>query len=254
MQPQTLTAPPQLGNPVATYTSSKSGVIFTVIFGALLVIGGIGVFILGVTPPAAGSVNDSAIVELIIGVIMFAVGAFVIYRAWHITALQVQVFTGGLVSTTRQGTIVFPWEQIVAVWQQVTKHYTNGVYSGTTHSYTIQRRDGPKANFSDALRQVEQLGNAIQQETFKYLFPQAVAAYTAGQPLYFGKLTISQQGISNGKETVAWHDVNSIRLNKGMISVSKQGKWFNWSNATVGQTPNVFIFLALVDHIKGLKH
>ena len=74
---------------------------------------------------------------------------------------------------------------------------------------------------------------------------------------HFGRaaqqLGISKQGISNGKETIAWDQVKGINLDRGVINIQKEGKWFNWKSATVGGTPNVFVFLALVDQIAGLN-
>ena len=239
---------PQLGTLQVTHAPTVGSTTGTVIGGVLLGIGGLALFYFG-----AGAVADGGIVGVIFGVILIAAGVYAIYRAYMNAGKNVQVYSDGLVSTTRQGTDIFRWDQIIGAWQSVTRHYRNGIYTGTTHTYTIQGADGRKAVFNDALRNVEKLGDAIQKQTFSYLFPRAVASFMAGQPLNFGKLTISQQGVSNGRETVLWGEIKQFRLHQGVISISKQGRWFNWSNATVAQTPNVFVFLALVDHIKGLN-
>ncbi len=242
------TQTPQLGTFQGTYAPTVGSTTGTVIFGVIMGIIGLALFFVG-----GGSVADGGIVGVIFGVLLLAGGGYVLYRGYDNAGKSVQVYADGLVSITRQGTGAFRWDQIIGTWQSVTRHYRNGIYTGTTHIYTIQGADGRKAVFNDALRNVERLGNTIQQETFKHLFPRAVMSFMAGQSLNFGKLTISQQGVSNGREVVPWGEIKQFRLHQGVISISKQGKWFNWSNATVAQTPNVFVFLALVDHIKGLN-
>jgi hypothetical protein len=253
MQPQVFVQTqvlPQLGMLINTYTSSKVGAVLTAIIGFVFAIGGI---ILCVTLPIFSSDITSTGLFVVFGLAAIGGGFYMLYRAWNNAAINVHVYTDGLISITRQGTDIFPWNQIATTWQQVTKNYTNGIYSGTTHVYIIQRRDGLKAVFNDAIGKVESLGDTIRQETLKYLVPQALEAFAAGQQLYFGKLLISQQGISNGVETVPWSEVKSVSLNNGVITVSREGKWLAWSNVSVSQTPNVFIFLALVDQIKGLR-
>src|SRR5690606_26520162 len=100
---------------------------------------------------------------------------------------------------------------------------------------------------------VERLGELIRDETMARMYPRYAAAYNAGQTINFGNLSISKQGISNDKETIAWDQVKGINLDRGVINIQKEGKWFTWKSATVGGTPNVFVFLSMVDQIAGLN-
>lgn len=242
---------PQLGELQATHAASFGSSTLTGIGGIISEIAGV-VLLIGASNPAFTGESGPGF-ELIFGPFFIVLGGYMLYRAYVNAGKNVRVYAGGLVSTTRRGSDSFRWDQISATWQQVTRHTTNGIPSGTTHIYTIQREDGRKAIFNDALSHVEQLGKTIQQQTFQHLFPRAVTSYMAGESLNFGKLTINQQGVSNGKELIPWGDVKQVQLNQGVISISKQGRWFKWSNVTVAQTPNVFVFLQLVSHIKGLN-
>jgi hypothetical protein len=150
-------------------------------------------------------------------------------------------------------TSVYRWDDIGAVWQQITKRYVNGVYTGTTHLYTLRRYDGEQIKLNDSLGKVEELGNLVQNETFKRLMPKAIATYNAGGTVVFGKISVSPQGISNGKETLPWTEVKGVTIDRGMISVSKQGKWLRWASDTAANTPNLYVFLQLVDAIIGIK-
>ena len=93
----------------------------------------------------------------------------------------------------------------------------------------------------------------IQAEAFKHLMPRAIESYSAGGTLHFGKLSINQAGIDNGKEVVPWAQVKSVQVSNGFIVIKKDGKWLNWANVAVAQTPNFFVFLALVDQNVGVK-
>jgi hypothetical protein len=236
----------QMGTPIAEYRPKSSRQVSSFVGGAIMVVAGIAIVFFDMVQR-----HPSGLFAL--GGVLLALGMWAFWTGIRERGLQVLVFPDGLTRTARGTTEVIRWDDITEVLQQVTKHYTNGVYTGTTHVYTVRRAGKPDLMFNDALKNVEQLGNTIQQEIYKRLLPRAIATYNAGGVLHFGKLSVSLQGLSNGKETLAWSDVKGIKLDKGMIAVSKQGKWLNWSTATVAQTPNVFVFMALVDSIIGIN-
>jgi hypothetical protein len=98
--------------------------------------------------------------------------------------------------------------------------------------------------------------------------PQVLASYSAGIPISFGDLTVTQQGLSldHGRKTLLWlifsrpiHTILWLSLNHGRktllwsavgkielsqysgLSIGKQGKFWNWySNASM---PNAQTFL-----------
>lgn len=113
----------------------------------------------------------------------------VIYRSW-----RVYVCTEGFVFTRGGKVEAFRWDQIEAMWQAVTKHYRNGIYTGTSHKYTVRRRDGGQVVLNDRFTDVEELGNTISDKVTNYHLPLAIGAYNAGQTITFGPLSISLQG------------------------------------------------------------
>ena len=236
----------QLGTPLATYAPKPNRSRTTKITGAVLAA-------IGVIMIFADMAQYHPVGLFVLGGLLLAAGLWVAYTGFAEEGLQVQVFPDGLTYTKRGATEVLRWDDIAEVLQQVTKRYVNGAYVGTTHIYTLRRPGKPDLQLNDTLVNVEALGNTAQQEIYRRRLPQALAAYNAGAIVPFGKLSISQAGLSNGKETIAWSEIKGVKLDKGIISVSKQGKWLNWSTATVAQTPNIFVFTALVDSIVGIN-
>lgn len=236
----------QLGTPLAEYRPKKSRQITMYIMGALLALIGVGIVFSDMLQRRPSGL-------FVVGGGMLALGLWLIWTGVRDRGLQVLVFPDGFTHTARGATEVIRWDDITEVQQQVTKHYTNGVYTGTTHIYTVRRAGKPDLKLNDALQNVEQLGNTVQDQAYRRLLPRAIATYNAGGILHFGKLSVSQQGLSNGKDTIPWSEIKGVKLEKGMIAVSKQGKWLNWATATVAQTPNIFVFTALVDSIIGIN-
>lgn len=168
-----------------------------------------------------------------------------LYRSW-----SVYVFSEGFAFTRGSKLDALRWEQINSMLISVVRRYMNGVYTGTQHKYTIRTMDGKQIVLNDRITNVGQLGDSISSMVTRVKLPEVIAAYKAGETITFGPLSVNQQGVSNGKELIGWAQVKDIRLNKGIVTVQKEGKWLNWSSAQVASIPNIFIFLALVTAIR----
>lgn len=164
-------------------------------------------------------------------------------RSWHVV-----VCTYGFIVAKGNIPDAFRWDEVETVWQQVVKQYYHGVYAGTYHKYTIRRNDGKEVVFNDKLSHVENLGNTIGREVTRYQFPNVMTAYTAGNAITFGMFSVNIHGISTNKDWLPWQLVKDISVNKGLIVIKKEGRQFNWYTVSTSKVPNVFVFMALVDH------
>jgi len=181
-----------------------------------------------------------------VGLIVWALYCFLyatIYKSWGVYVFE----QGFLYKKGNQAPQPFRWDQIEAVWYQVTRHYTNGVYTGTTHRYKVRRRDSYEIVLNDRIAKVGQLGETINNQVTKTLLPQVVAAYNAGQTITFGPLSVNRQGLVNiAGKLLPWSEITGIDIQRGYIAVRQAGKWLKWSNQPVASIPNAFVFIALV--------
>jgi hypothetical protein len=204
---------------------------------------------------AVGQSSDGAgslIILLLLGLLLIAGSLYlllygVIYKGWG-----VYVYENGFVfKKGNQAAQPFRWDQIEAAWYSVTRHYRNGIYTGTTHKYRVRRSDGYEVNLNDRFNKVGELGDLVHNSVTATKIPQVFAAYNAGQTITFGPLSVSTQGISNGKNLLPWAEVKDISIQSGYIAVSKAGKWLRWSSQPVAAVPNPFLFIALVRRVLG---
>ena len=83
--------------------------------------------------------------------------------------------------------------------------------------------------------------------------PHAKWHYEQGEIVKFGRLAVSDKGLHSGTKVLEWHDIKGVKIKDGYISVSKRGKWLNWSNIAASSIPNLSVFLTLVDEIIGIQ-
>lgn len=159
--------------------------------------------------------------------------------------LRVYTFTNGLVRAKGGQADVVRWDHVEAVWQNILR-----MYATTNHTYTVRRGDGATFKFSSVLRNIAHLGQTVQQEVTRVLLPRAIAAYNAGNALLFGTLSVSVQGISHGRETLVWNQVQGVEVKRGYVAVKKAGKSRAWVRLRVSTIPNFFVFMGLVNYAR----
>ncbi len=195
-------------------------------------------------------VGEVIILPLVFAALAFFIGIAILLSAWRNWKLAAALYENGVALNTRRGLQQAAWHDVAAVWQAVTRHYTNGIYTGTTHVYTVQTSTGEKLVFDDRLgKQVEQLGQAIQSGVTNALYPRFWQGLQNGQRLSFGPLALDREKLYSGKKELRWDEIKAIKIEKGQISVRKDKAWLNWASASVPQIPNFFIFYDLIGRL-----
>lgn len=226
------------------------------IVGMLLAGGGLAALLYAVVSGVQGfsisvvTMLEAACVPGIIFLAAFGLGAWCLYSAWTNWGTAYAVFDRGLAAAHGEEVRQVPWEEVTHIWQEITKHYTNGIYTGTTHKYTVQLADDTKYRIDDKFKDVEALGKAVQSKVTNALYPKYLAALKAGSRLEFGPLAMDYNKLYSGKKELAWDEVKSVRIQGGYVSVQKDKGWFRWAGVGVPQIPNFYILYALLKEFK----
>jgi hypothetical protein len=214
--------------------------IFWGLVGLGLIIGGL-----------RGRASDPSLVCLsVAGLLPLGVAIWAFFQWRRRRGMRVLVFKDGLVHIKGGREEVFRWDDIESVWASLTK--TRPGSRAVYHYYTIRRTDGRKVVFSGDLPGVAALGKTIVEEVKRHQLPRAIEAFKNGETIWFGSLGVGRDGLSNRKETIPWDQVEEVKMERGVIAVRKEGQWLRWAGVTVGGTPNVYVFLDLVDHVIGV--
>jgi hypothetical protein len=238
-----------LGSCTAEYTPSAGRPRQVMIVTAMLVFFGVSCIALSVSAAISRSDNGMLLVSAF-GLVFIGVGVWWYVNNRRQRDLRVLVFPEGLSYTNRGRTEIIRWDDVKAAWQDITEDTDTGTI---IHVYTVDCNDGRKYVFKDTLVDVEELGNAIQRESARRMLPRVLEAYDAGQTIPFGKLSISQAGITQGKETLPWEQVKRVRPSHGLITIEEQGKRLKWASVRALEVPNILVFLTVVNQVVGVN-
>jgi hypothetical protein len=199
-------------------------------------------------------IDDHLVTPSIIAIVLFLLGVWAGWSAYANWNRGAVLYEKGFVVRDRHGLQPWRWEEIASITSAVIRHYTNGIYTGTTHVYTVINQQNRRLVLNDALGKVEELAKGIEEGCFPFLYERLALQYNSGQPVVFGPVAISKTGIQIGKKVYPWADVKDVLLNQGFLKVSKkEGGWFSGASAAAATIPNLHVLLSIINQVVGVK-
>jgi len=209
-------------------------------------------------PKRLGTVRITALLFMgVVSLILPPVGAYFLWLAFKTpnlsrkqAARRLHLFEHGLAEVAKNGEVsVFRWDS-VAVLQEITERYANGIYVGTTYVYTLYREDGTTLKVTEFYAQPERWGQAIQHEITRAQLPGLLTGLEQGRTLAYGSLSVNLGGVATAKGSLTWSEIEKVEISQGVLVLHKHGKKLPWARVPVKKIPNLFLFLALVDQLR----
>lgn len=262
----------QLGARLAVY---KPGTSNSILLGIILILAGVPCTIGGIAVNRYNATvysGSSYTLEdwlLTAGVVLCLIGIVAFILAFNNRKLRAFVHEQGFVLINKQGVHEIRWDQITQVWHKVEEIKTTQVKDAKTGEstpttrrisidiYAVQCANGITCEFEASFYGLSKFGPILKQTYPRYLFPQVLASYRAGNPTTFGTLTVSSAGISNntldGPVHLIWGTFNAIEIDqkKGAIIIHRGTESQPWSAISMSETPSIAVFVALVNSIAG---
>ena len=113
-------------------------------------------------------------------------------------------------------------------------------------SITMTRTDGEQVEVSSILRDFAPLGERIQQESFRQLFPPHWALFLDAQVLSFGAVDVGPGGITVGKHTLRWPEVDVLERVSDKLEVKQVGKKKAWKKVDLDEIINLHVLMGVV--------
>ena len=180
-------------------------------------------------------------------------GAFVLLFIIAILRIQqrVAVFDKGFVYHKGKHNQIVTWDDIETVKQYSVSVRIILFISIKSQGITIWTKDGRKIKLLDQIGKVGELITTIQKEVTARQLPVAMESFLRGEDVVFDKnVKVNKQGITWRKKTLAWDEYEELRLLGGSMTIRKKGKrWGGFASTPVGNMPNIFVFIGLVEQI-----
>ncbi len=233
----------RFGRPLGEY---RGGGAARILYGGGgLVLIGLGVYLAILVSGAADP--GSMAVLLVFGLLLAALGGYMLWMVIASLGTQVRLFEGGFSATQRGKTTVAAWADVESITQQIIRQRYYGIPVWTSYSYRLALTNGQRLRFTETIGKVGKMGEIMQRQITHTLTPRALESLRMGASLPFGKLSVNPMGVSNGTETLRWNEISNVAIQNGVIIIGKVGKRMRWGAASIAKTPNAYVFLSLAD-------
>jgi hypothetical protein len=216
-----------LGAPLAVYRAAvlSSNLLYTLIGAGL--VGGLVV---------QGMHSHQWLVLLPILLIVVLLWGLLASTFW-VRSLRLVVCTEGVLRLWNDETESIRWEEIQELWRDGHGHYA------------FARVDGTRFIINHVFRHADELGATIEEEVTRRMLSQVLTIYQRGEPVRFGQVQVSQQGISTGGDILPWKSVEEVQMHGGILAIKQLGTAHGGLYVSIKSTPNLCVLEALIDFI-----
>jgi hypothetical protein len=236
----------QYGAPVGEYGGSKASIFLIICGVALLALG----LFFAVAIPMLSNDTSGLGIDLFVGAVFIAGAVYSFWAVFSWRGAHAQLFERGFVISRAGKTLAARWDDVASVTQNIVRIRYNFIPVWTSYKYTVALNNGDSALINNGFSKVGRLGENVQRLSANTLLPRAIAAYNSGATLPFGKLSMSQAGISNGQETLPWSDLERVTFVNGGALVMRKGKRIRWASEHIRKIPNLYVMTGLVNYVQ----
>lgn len=185
--------------------------------------------------------------------VMLASGAIVVWLMMNspvfsakVRARPFHVFANGYLELAKTGPVAHRWDQMLSVYQEITTVYVNGVNTGTKYLYKIALAGGGQIKLTSDQVDMTEFGPLIQRGVVSAQAPRVVEALRAGQPVAFGDVTVTPDGVRTRKGDLPWTEISNIRMVRGFFAIDRAGKRLAFFNKPCRSIPNLYTLMTVL--------
>lgn len=243
-----------IGRPTAVFAFARQQRLTLMVAGILATLAGIALFAASWFLPGANGPAGAGLHHLyLFGFLLVSVGPVAVFFALKNRRLSAVAGSKGVGLIENDAVSSCRWEDIESIHETLMAGEVHSALRasvrGEDHFFRVKCRNGTELVFRNFLDDLVGLGKILKHETLAYLLPPAVAALENGETLDFGPFVLDAEGLRVSEDKrLDWDEVDEVKIAKGLVTVTRVGKRWNWFKSPLGRVPNAHVLLALVRH------
>lgn len=159
---------------------------------------------------------------------------------------QLLIYENGFIYISNDH-LIAKYEDVKEIFQEITTLYVNGIPTPTSYQYKIYIKNKIKPLYlTNIFAGIKQAGDYIQNKILQQQLPIVIDAYSRGEDVKFGSLTVNKNSIIVEKQTLNWEQIKNIRVVEGHVLLQKERGDLLLNIAAI---PNIYVFLNLIYEI-----
>lgn len=180
--------------------------------------------------------------------LVMAISSSIILR--RVRQNEVQLSNMGLTIQRGKRLETIAWERVMTIRTSSERYGIVGVSWGEKTEIHIVTKDGTKYTFNQSFDRIVELIEQIKHFVYPRLLEEYRLAFNRGEPLTFGPLVLTSDGILNGRKALRWKDLGKVNLEKGSLELQPLEKSDGPKlSLPAHKVPNIDLCIQLISHL-----
>lgn len=177
-----------------------------------------------------------------------AISSFIILR--RVRQNEVQLSNMGLTIQRGKRLETIAWDRVMTIRTSSERYGILGVSWGKKTEIHIVTKGGTKYKFNQSFERIVELIEQIKHFVYPRLLEEYRLAFNRGEPLTFGPLVLTSDGILNGRRALRWVDLGKVNLERGSLELQplKKSRGPKFS-LPAHKVPNIDLCIQLISHL-----
>jgi hypothetical protein len=163
---------------------------------------------------------------------------------------EIQVSTMGLTIQRGKSLETINWDTVDHIRTKFERYGVLSITWANKSEIHIVTEDGIEHKFNQAYERIDDLIEEIKHFVYPRLLEEYRLAFNRGEPLSFGPLILTSDGILNGRQALRWKDLESINFERGSLKLQpfENSKSPQFSIPAY-KVPNIDLCIQLINHL-----
>ncbi len=159
----------------------------------------------------------SAPVWVLLFTLVMVISSFILLR--RVRRNEVQLSKMGLTIQRGKHLETIAWDRVMTIHTSSERYGILGVSWGKKTEIHIVTKGGTKYKFNQSFERIVELIEQIKHFVYPRLLEEYRLAFNRGEPLTFGPLVLTSDGILNGRRALRWRDLGKVNLEGGSLQL-----------------------------------
>ena len=228
---ENFTSPSTLGRLISQHFISKSSRTTATILGVIWVLvlcvdAGVSVFLF--IDNYQDDLFSAVVLPLFCTGIFILPGAILLYQQWWAGVHGIAFYDLGLAIRTRRGITELQWRDIEALWLEWGRSGNSRYSSATNMTYAFRAKSGETFRLRGNLDGFKGFEEAFYKPASLAIAQNRIDDLRAGRQVMIYGIGVDSSGLSYGKKSVRWSEMEALRADKSQLMVKQNGQWKVW--------------------------
>jgi hypothetical protein len=164
--------------------------------------------------------------------------------------IELQLSSAGLCIQNGKKIDILRWGDVTQLQTSFVRYGILGLEWGVKTDLLIITEDKKRYRFNRAYEEIDSLVESTKQFVYPILLDKYRQSFKLGEPLTFGPLILTSEGVLNGRKALRWKDIGKIQLKQGILQVQPHENVPSPKLAVPARKiPNIDVCLQFIHHL-----